>query len=978
MFNPSPIVPPRFRLASRWWIVLITALVLTTPGGAQTFNGTFTADNAYELWSGTSTAVIERIGVAAENCLASEWRAAETLTGTLPDAATHLYLITFSDDGGGAGVLGSFAVDGVPGSTGDAGWEVFATGSPRDQTCENPSGAGAPVAAEINPQIAIANAGSGSSATTSRGWVDLQGGGTGRMAVGGANQAPAGPPVNEVIAGIDSKARWMWYAPPGVANPFTGGGDHREFLIFRLPLSVFEQCTARPPYRFEWYPLDETGPSTAQEIVLGRDGTWVGGPVPVPGRVAGALSFPGNTDYVESPDGGYPGNASGDLTLDLWVRTDPANGVSPLVDWRGNVDGPKGYHFFLFNGQPGFQLATGNGNATCGSVGSACSNWVADTARVDDGEWHFLAVSIDRDQSDGLRFYVDGDWVDTFNPTGRQGDLRTTAPLRLGYQAAAYPGGDFDGALDEVEILPAALSESALDAIYAAGGGGKCKESISVPWDAQLCNGATSASTSINICNRSGAEHAYDLSFTPLAPQSRPHHCDVPGPTDFTVQGGLPITVPANECRGVKVRIGRAPDLMQHGDVACYETAVRNLDTGSVQVAAGSIWDQRNRCSVACYPVETLQFGGRPVNTCFEVQSFNASGSFEYTIEVFDDAMESDTEVISLDGRPPGERAFGVVDIVPGERVRVEVGIEAVGEPASAFYDLVWSADTTGDGETDLVASSALSVSDQACVDGLGALCLNDDRFKVQVRWRDFSDISGTGEAVPLTSDTGYLWFFDDANVELMIKVLDGRALNDHWWVFYGALSNVAFEIQVTDTVTGAVKIFENGSGEFASVGDTEAFFDPLDPAAGFADRATTESLPGRLPMVIDREAFVSDGASKQGTCTVGTESLCLNQDRFRVEVDWVDFVGGTGRGRAVPLTDDTGIFWFFNAANLELVVKVLDGRVINGHFWVFYGALSNVEYRITVTDTATGEVSTYLNPLGEFASVGDTEAFED
>jgi len=47
-----------------------------------------------------------------------------------------------------------------------------------------------------------------------------------------------------------------------------------------------------------------------------------------------------------------------------------------------------------------------------------------------------------------------------------------------------------------------------------------------------------------------------------------------------------------------------------------------------------------------------------------------------------------------------------------------------------------------------------------------------------------------------------------------------------------------------------------------------------------------------------------------------------------------------------------------------------------NGKFWVFYGALSSVEYTIRVTDTVTGKVKAYTNPKGQFASVGDTEAF--
>jgi len=54
----------------------------------------------------------------------------------------------------------------------------------------------------------------------------------------------------------------------------------------------------------------------------------------------------------------------------------------------------------------------------------------------------------------------------------------------------------------------------------------------------------------------------------------------------------------------------------------------------------------------------------------------------------------------------------------------------------------------------------------------------------------------------------------------------------------------------------------------------------------------------------------------------------------------------------------------------------VLDGRGLNGKFWLFYGALSNVEYTLTVTDTQTGAVKTYKNPSGQFGSVGDTAAF--
>ncbi|HEX2225099.1 MAG TPA: ELWxxDGT repeat protein, partial [Thermoanaerobaculia bacterium] len=244
-------------------------------------------------------------------------------------------------------------------------------------------------------------------------------------------------------------------------------------------------------------------------------------------------------------------------------------------------------------------------------------------------------------------------------------------------------------------------------------------------------------------------------------------------------------------------------------------------------------------------------------------------------------------------------------------------------------------------------------------------LCLGG-RYQVEVAWKDFQGRRGAGTAVPLTADTGYFWFFDPANVEVIVKVLDGQGLNGHRWVFYGALSSVEYTLTVTDVQTGLTRRYFNPSGTFASVGDTQAF--GRLGAFSTAPAATSAAAP---PLVEERTE-----PAAAGTCQAGPQRLCLNGNRFAVEVSWKDFQGRTGNGRAVALSGDTGYFWFFNASNVELVTKVLDGTALNGKHWFFYGALSNVEYRITVTDTVTGKVKTYTNPAGRFASVGDTGAF--
>lgn len=155
-------------------------------------------------------------------------------------------------------------------------------------------------------------------------------------------------------------------------------------------------------------------------------------------------------------------------------------------------------------------------------------------------------------------------------------------------------------------------------------------------------------------------------------------------------------------------------------------------------------------------------------------------------------------------------------------------------------------------------------------------------------------------------------------------------------------------------------------------------------PTAGDLQAACEALVNGGLaggPCRFDPGAAVpdlNDRVRPRVACHETATSTCLNDGRFQVEVEWADFRGNTGPGRVTPLrTDDTGSFYFFGPNNVELMVKALDGRRDNGHFWVFYGALTNVEFELTVTDSETGKVKSYTNPSGRFASVGDTSAFK-
>jgi hypothetical protein len=105
------------------------------------------------------------------------------------------------------------------------------------------------------------------------------------------------------------------------------------------------------------------------------------------------------------------------------------------------------------------------------------------------------------------------------------------------------------------------------------------------------------------------------------------------------------------------------------------------------------------------------------------------------------------------------------------------------------------------------------------------SLCLND-RFLVDVEWRATPASSGVGRTVSCSSDdSGLFWFFAPENWELMVKVIDGCGLNNRYWVFSAATTNVFYRMEVFDVRAGAQKIYFNYPGPPApAVTDTSAF----------------------------------------------------------------------------------------------------------------------------------------------------------
>jgi photosystem II stability/assembly factor-like uncharacterized protein len=229
-------------------------------------------------------------------------------------------------------------------------------------------------------------------------------------------------------------------------------------------------------------------------------------------------------------------------------------------------------------------------------------------------------------------------------------------------------------------------------------------------------------------------------------------------------------------------------------------------------------------------------------------------------------------------------------------------------------------------------------------------LTLGKGRFRIALGWKAPDGAEGYGRGKVLTNDSGAFWLFSPERSEVVVKVLDGRPINGRFWVFVGSLTNVEFDLEVVDELTGERRSYHNPAGVFASFGDTQAF--PLG-----APQASLE-------------------AARPDFYAVSTQYLVPITSRFQVNAAWEDENGAGQFALGSRLSGDTAAFTFFSPENVELVVNVIDGRAINGHFWVFAASLTNVHYVVGVKDLETGEFKTYSNPAGSFASFGDTSAF--
>lgn len=267
-------------------------------------------------------------------------------------------------------------------------------------------------------------------------------------------------------------------ARPARARPARAGGVLGLVLALAAVLTptaaVAQSCVPAPPNMVAWWPFDETSGPISHDIAgYANDGVWMNNPAPVAGMVAGALQFDGATDFVEVPDQAELNFGTGNFSIDAWVRTSAASGPQPILDKRTTANGGVGYMLFLTSGILAFQFGTG----------SQFANYTS-TAFVADGQWHHVAVTVQRMTSSPLSLvlFVDGAPAPGGTFTAPQlGNLTNTTSLWIGKRHPILGARWFTGDLDEVELFNRDLTPLEVQGIFNAGSAGKCKSSCVQP-----------------------------------------------------------------------------------------------------------------------------------------------------------------------------------------------------------------------------------------------------------------------------------------------------------------------------------------------------------------------------------------------------------------------------------------------------------------------------------------------------------------
>jgi PKD repeat protein len=129
-------------------------------------------------------------------------------------------------------------------------------------------------------------------------------------------------------------------------------------------------------------------------------------------------------------------------------------------------------------------------------------------------------------------------------------------------------------------------------------------------------------------------------------------------------------------------------------------------------------------------------------------------------------------------------------------------------------------------------ASGSTRVVQQVIVSPEDTLQLNNrgnHRFSVKLTATDQrTGRTGPGQAIPQSDLFGFFSLpaltSNPGNPEVFVKILDGTSINGEFWVFYGHLTDLVYDLTVTEVATGIAKTYHKDAGNSPGGFDTSGF----------------------------------------------------------------------------------------------------------------------------------------------------------
>lgn len=107
------------------------------------------------------------------------------------------------------------------------------------------------------------------------------------------------------------------------------------------------------------------------------------------------------------------------------------------------------------------------------------------------------------------------------------------------------------------------------------------------------------------------------------------------------------------------------------------------------------------------------------------------------------------------------------------------------------------------------------------------------------------------------------------------------------------------------------------------------------------------------VPVTAAGSEIVASGDSEGEGCIESDTVMCLRDGRYEATLEWMTPDGEVGQAKvARPRTRDSGLFFFFNYNNWEVLLKVLDGCTFNKRHWVYAASASDLGMTLVVRDT--------------------------